>query len=44
MQAINNVFKWSLYLTALFSFIVVGGVFAIWFTVEALTFLVHISD
>lgn len=43
MHTINNVIKWSFVTSAVLALLVVGGLFAIWFTVEVLVFLVNIS-
>lgn len=43
MHAINNMIKWSLVTSAVLALLVVGGLFAIWFTLEVLVFLVNIS-
>jgi hypothetical protein len=44
MQAINNVVKWSLVLTAMTAVSVVGGVLLFWVLIELLALLMNFSQ
>ena len=43
MHTINNVLKWSAYTSAVVVFLVLSGIFAIWFAVEVLVMLTAIN-
>lgn len=41
MHTVNNIFKWSFYLSGISAFIVLGSIFAFWLMIEVLTFLIQ---
>lgn len=43
MQAVNNVFRWSLYAGVVAGFAALGVVFAFWASIEVLSFLMGFS-
>jgi len=43
MQTVNNVFKWSFYLSSMTGMMILGSIFASWFVIEMLVVLVGIT-
>ena len=43
MQTVNNVFKWSFYLSGMTGLVILAGIFASWLSIEMLVVLVDIT-
>jgi hypothetical protein len=43
MQAVNNIFKWSVYAVTFAGVLTVGGVVGFWLSIETLIFLMDVA-
>ncbi len=43
MHTVNNVFKWSCYISGVTGLLILSGVLAIWFLIEVLVLLIEVN-